>query len=498
MRWRRLFFIAVGMALAAPADWRAGPTVVEVWAQDPTPDPRLGAVNAILVPEAAAEANVGYERILFTWSHLQPEGPEDWNYFHTIPEEWLSQADDAGREVIGVLIGTPAWATDGLPSCGVPRGLELPIDDPGNLWAGFVRRAVEHYADRITHWVIWNEPEIPLGVKGTEWCGTVEEYYQLLKVGYLVAHEANPDVKVHMAGYSHFHDQSWLGNLLDIAMQDSSGPEHGYYFDVLPLHIYFQSWQVPNVISDTRATLESYGLDKPIWLNETNAVPDTDPQWPMSSSCWHISLDDQAGFLLQSFALALASGAERVALYQLIDRTLEPGGESYGVIRQDRSRRPAYDAYCLITTHYAGMVSASMIEEELFYLVTLDRGDQTTRVLWASTEVAISVAVPALAEEAILYSQSGESVALQPTDGQYVITLPGARCPDEDDDPGCPDHPACIIGGTTYLLIEAASGEAGAPWVVETDLVLTPTPSPAPSPTPTSPPPVTPTPLPTA
>jgi hypothetical protein len=487
--------MVVATALAMAAGWSAKPAAASVTAQEATPDPRFGAVGAIWAPEAAAEANVGYERILFTWSHLQPEGPEDWN-FHTIPEEWLAQAEEAGREVIAVLIGTPAWATDGLPTCGVPRGLELPLDDPGNLWARFVRMAVERYVGRITHWIIWNEPEIKPGSPGLQWCGTVEEYYLLMKVGYLAAHEANPNVKVHMAGYSHFHDKGWLSRLLDVAMLDSSGAEHGYYFDVVPLHIYFQSWQVPNVISETRATLQSYGLEKPIWVNETNAGPTEDPQWPLYRYCWQVTLDDQAGFLLQSFALALASGAERVAVYQWFDYGLEPGGEPYGVIRPDHTRRPAYDAYRLITTHYAGTISASVIVEDLFYQVTLDRGDQTTRVLWASTDVALSVAVPALAGEALLFSQLGENVAIQPSEGSYLITLPAARCPEED--PGCIyDHPACIIGGTTYLLVEAASGQAGAPSVVETGLLLTPTPTPSPTPTPTPTPTVTPRPRPT-
>jgi hypothetical protein len=119
-----------------------------VRAQPSPPDPRFGAVEAFRDPVAAAEAGVGWERILFYWSELQPNGPEDWNGYH-VPDEWLNLASIQGREVVGLLKHTPAWATDGLPGCSVPRGLDLPVDDPGNLWATFVRRVVGMYAGRI-------------------------------------------------------------------------------------------------------------------------------------------------------------------------------------------------------------------------------------------------------------------------------------------------------------------------------------------------------------
>ena len=67
---------------------------------------------------------------------------------------------------------------------GVPRGLYLPIDDPNNLWAAFVRKVVKRYAGRIDHWIIWNEPDIEPPDDGIQWGGTVADYYQLVKVAY--------------------------------------------------------------------------------------------------------------------------------------------------------------------------------------------------------------------------------------------------------------------------------------------------------------------------
>jgi len=465
-----------------------------VAAQDPPPDVRFGAVEAFRDPVAAAEAGVGWERILFYWSELQPNGAEDWNDYH-VPDEWLALAAAQGREVVGLLKNTPAWATDGLPDCGVPRGLDLPVDDPGNLWATFVRRVVGTYAGRIDRWIVWNEPDIVPPTYGHEWCGSIEEYYQLLKVAYLAAHQANPEVTIHLAGLTRWHDKTYLRHFLAFATQDSTSPEHGYYFDVVSLHIYFRTETVPQIINETRATLAAYGLNKPIWINETNAPPNSDPQWPMAAANYEISLEEQAGFLLQSFALALSAGAERIAVYKWLDNDLLPNYEPFGIIRPDFSHRPAFDAYRLITTHYASTVSAREDRHSLYTVVTLDRSDLTTRVLWARTEADATISAPALASQARLIDQTGAEQLIEPVDGQYTLTLPGARCADKR---------GCIIGGTTYLLVEET---ASAPPPAEAAETITPaptespatadhlgTPTPLPTRTPTSAPTHTPTP----
>jgi hypothetical protein len=485
----------------------AGPLCLRhVRAYPSPPDIRFGAVEAFWDHTSAAEAGVAWERILFYWSELQPNGPEDWNGYH-VQDVWLEWAAAEGREVVGLLKHTPAWATDGPPGCGVPHGLELPIDDPGNLWATFVRRIVSMYAGRINHWVIWNEPDIAPDTYGHEWCGSMEEYYRLLKVAYLAAHQANPDVIIHLAGMTYWHDRTYLRRFLTLVVQDPTAPEHGYYFDVVTLHIYFQTETVPYIINETRAALRACGLNKPVWVNETNASPDSDPQWPLVRPRWRVNLEEQAGFLLQSFALALSAGAERVAVYKWMDAGLPPGGEPFGVLRPDGSRRPAFEAYKLITTHYAGTITAREERHPLYIVVTLNRGNATTRVLWARTAAAATVSLPALAPQGRLIDQTGAERIIEPVNGLYSFTLPGARCADE--------YAGCIIGGTTYLLVENEEGQAAelpTPTPDEANMLadaLTPaatvelplptaTPTPTPTGTPVPSPTATPTPTPTA
>jgi hypothetical protein len=422
-------------------------------AQEGGRDSRFGAVEAFWDPQAAAEAGVAWERVLFYWSQLQPNGPDDWNTLH-VPDEWLQWAQAGGREVVGLLKNTPPWAAAGevMSEATPPRGLELPISDPGNLWATFVARVVAHYAPRGVHrWIVWNEPDISPGVYGEEWGGSVEDYYRLLKVAYQVIKQVDPAAQVHLAGLTFWHDPGWLRRFLAVATADPEGAANGYFFDVVSLHIYFQTDTVDYIVNEARAALNAHGMSKPIWINETNAPPDSDPLWPVTRPRWRVDLREQASFILQAHALGLAAGAQRIAVYKLIDAGLPPGGEPFGLLRPDHSRRPAFVAYQMVTEYFAGTVSARVTRDPLWAQVTLNRGGRTTRVLWARTDQPVALRVPALAAEALLVDQEANSQAIPAIEGLFELALPPARCVDA--------QAGCFIGGPTLLLIEDAPAE---------------------------------------
>jgi len=128
-------------------------------------------------------------------------------------------------------------------------------------------------------------------------------------------------------------------------------------------------------------------------------------------------------------------------------------------------------------------------------------------VLWARTAAAATVSLPALAPQGRLIDQTGAERIIEPVNGLYSFTLPGARCADE--------YAGCIIGGTTYLLVENEEGQAAelpTPTPDEANMLadaLTPaatvelplptaTPTPTPTGTPVPSPTATPTPTPTA
>ena len=101
--WRVLALLLLLTTLIAPA---------RVVAQPAPPDPRFGVVEAVVNPEAATELGAGYTRIILRWDVIQPGGPADWKPAN-VPDPMVAGELAAGREVVAVLIGTPAWAAAG-------------------------------------------------------------------------------------------------------------------------------------------------------------------------------------------------------------------------------------------------------------------------------------------------------------------------------------------------------------------------------------------------
>jgi hypothetical protein len=431
--------------------------VVSVCAQTAPPDPRFGVVESFRVPAAARDLNLGWERIIFYWSQLQRSGPDDeWNIFH-VEDGWLADAAANGRQVVGLIENTPAWATDGTPGIGVPRGLDLPIDDPNNLWAQFVRKLVQRYAGRVDHWIIWNEPDIEPPDDGVQFAGSVADYYQLVKVAYLVAKQENPNAVIHLAGLTYYHDivhkrVPYLQRYLDEARQDPSAAANHAYFDVATLHIYFNSDSVYDITQTIAGILGRNRLSQPIWINETNAAPSVDPLNPWLNPTRIVSLDQQADFIVHSFALSLAAGAQRVAVYKLVDiPAYDPGFPAFGLIRADGTHRPAYAALKMITTYFRDARQARLVRTGSTDLVTLDRGTQTTRVAWARGAATTTLTLPALASEGVIVNLDGSTQPISAVNGEYELILPAAKC----DDPNW----GCAIGGQPIILVEAAPAQ---------------------------------------
>ncbi len=461
-------------------------TVAEPTAMPRPLDDRFGVIESFEDPAAASRLRVGWTRVRFQWAEVQPGGPADWK--PPLDDEELAAELDAGREIVGLLIGIPDWARD---AGGVPRGLSLAHDDPRNSWAAFVGEVVTRYAGRIDRWIIWNEPDIgDPAAPGHTWDGDIEEFAQLQRTAYLATKEANPAAVVHLGAFTYFWDPGYFARFLDVMAADPAAAAHHYYFDVATAHLYFQPNAVYNILYAFRKVMDARGLNQPIWLVETNAPPMDDPYWIVDNWTLAVTLNEQAAFIPQAIAAALAAGVDRIAVYKLKDtpddRRANP--EPFGLIRWDNSRRPAYDAYRVAIQRLSGVTAAERERWDGVAQVRLEQEAQTTTVLFARLPWPQQARVTATAGTAELVNMWGQSETIEAEGGFFTVELPAALCTQTIAD-------YCMIGGTTYYLIQDR-GELLAPENMppeeEAEAPATPTatatePSPTATPSPTAP-----------
>ena len=438
----------------------------------PTFDPRFGVVDSFVNTDEATAAGVGWTRVFFRWDVVQPAGAFDWKPTN-VPDTFLDAEIAAGRDVVAVLIGTPAWATPQMTSTAVP---------PMEAWGDFVYKIATQYKGRINHWVVWNQPDItdPASSSHT-WDGNEEDYYRLLKEAYLKIKSVDPAMQVHLAGLTYTWDynrgdRQYLARLLDVIKADPQAAGENYYFDVATYHIYYSPRQILDILTDVHSILDSYGLgNKPVWINETNAPPSEDYIEPnLAATPFKITLEEQSAFVIQAFALGLAGGAERVAIYKMRSERSGDTVDPYGLLRSDNSRRPAFNAFRVVTTYFANAQKVTWVQMGSVYVVTLDRDGQTTTVLWNTATAPTMFTLNAIAPSALLVDERGNQQTITANDRIYTLALPGAFCSNKPD---------CFIGGAPRLIVEAGSPDQRAPLLP----VLTSTPTPSPLPATTTP-----------
>ncbi|MBK7216658.1 MAG: hypothetical protein IPH95_06230 [Candidatus Promineofilum sp.] len=442
-----LLLLLAALAVARPAQAQRTPTPepTRQTGVERSGDRRFGVIESFEDPAAADRLGATWTRARFQWAEVQPDGPAQWE--PPLDDEALDAELAAGREVVGLLIGIPDWARDRR---GLPRGLSLPAGDPDNTWGVFVAEAVGRYAGRIDRWIIWNEPDIDdPDAPGHTWDGDIEQFAQLQRVAYLAAKEANPDAVIHLGAFTYFWDPGYFDRFLDVLAADPDAAANDFYFDAATAHLYFQPNAVYNVLYAFRQVMADHGLDKPIWLVETNAPPMNDPYWVVPNWTLAVSLGEQAAFIPQALAAALSAGAERVAVYKLKDtagdRVANP--EPFGLMRWDESRRPAFDTYRVAIRLLGDVTAAERQRWDAVGQVRLTQPGQTTTVLFARLPDSQTVRVPATADTAEWVSMWGGREEIEAEDGYFTVELPGALCRQTIAD-------YCMIGGTTYYLIQ--------------------------------------------
>ncbi len=234
-----------------------------------------------------AEAGFHWIRQEFTWEDIEIHGKGDFVDRRNDPagiDAWakydqiVDLAEHYGLEIIARLSNPPAWSR----AAGNAAGAFAPPDDLSD-YGDFVTTAVARYAGRVTHFQIWNEPNIY--PEWGEYPVNPEAYTELLCHAYRRAKEANPQAVIlsgalaptlELSGRG-FNDLVFLQRMYDAGAADC--------FDILSMQGY-GLWsgptdhrQRPTHINYARNVLvrdlmvQNGDEHKAIWISEMNWNP---------------------------------------------------------------------------------------------------------------------------------------------------------------------------------------------------------------------------------
>jgi hypothetical protein len=275
----------------------------------------------------------------------------------------LGQLAGRGIGIIGMLLTTPTQYRD--PGCvayakssGQPEYWCAPTDM--DAYAQWAARVVERYdgdghrdapgSPRVAAWEIWNEPD-----KDGTWLpqANPDAYAVMLRKAHDAIKAADPTALVLNGGVYIFDavgEGGFMNRVVELAGWDS--------FDVLSIH----PWLIdhapdnPSLINrrerfdvtvpgriELAKAWAAQGGGKPVWVTEVG--------WSTcGGACpgeFAKSEDQQASYMVRTFALAAAAGVQHVSYFQLEDK-FNGGQQPWGpaaILNDDLSPKAAYLAY---------------------------------------------------------------------------------------------------------------------------------------------------------
>lgn len=325
---------------------------------------------------------------LGNWCDIQKtRGSYSWessdNEFRSVLEQGLTP--------LPILGYTPGWA-----SSGAKEEVSAPPKDILD-YATFVGAVAKRYEGKIPCYEIWNEPDIGF------WSGTVADYADLLKTGYIAAKQADPKCQIVFGGMAGVN-LPFLRSVYEFGGRD--------FFDIMAVHPYQwgtefnDEWFVKQLL-DLREMMDKQGdQHKEIWLTEFG--------W--STGDKGITEEIQARLLTQGLVTAMTlqkMGVTRTFWFCVKDW----GGPGYGLLRPDGSKKPAYNAYSVLTktlrnADYAGKID---LGQDVRCHVFRDRKSKSAiAAIWAPKETTVTMPGKTPSE---IIDHLGNEVALK-TSGQ--------------------------------------------------------------------------------
>lgn len=227
--------------------WRYvdGPAPESWWCQPPNCSPeQLPRTKIDTDLQLARQLGVNHIRVEFPWRFIETQrGVYDWTRADLI----VSEAQFYGVQLQPVVVYSPTWVGD-------PTAAPNPTD-----FRDFMSTLVGRYHATISHWELWNEPDLD-----KYWSAGEQAYVQSILIpGYQGVKAADPSAQVILGGPS-TASADWLEGIYQFGGGDS--------FDIMAWHVY---GDVGAVLGSANTALDvlaaHHQASKPLWIGEYGA-----------------------------------------------------------------------------------------------------------------------------------------------------------------------------------------------------------------------------------
>lgn len=241
--------------------------------------------------DAVSQTGATWLRVVFDAFRIETaKGQFDWTY----PDLLVNSARKHNLKVLVVVSFAPDWSRPAGAPFSAP-----PTDDED--FADFAAATAQRYADRVSHWEIWNEPN------ATEYLtfagDTATRYTALLKAAYSAIKKVQPNSTVITGGLSRAGQTT---PPVFVERMYSAGAQG--YFDAVAMHPYvspagitadpYNGW---TDVARVHAIMVAHGDGgKSIWLTELGA--------PTAAGPDGVSQQEQAKQITDVLAAAASTG----------------------------------------------------------------------------------------------------------------------------------------------------------------------------------------------
>jgi hypothetical protein len=418
-----------------------------------------GADGTAELTRLGREAGGEWAREELSWANIETtkKGEYHWKHYDT----HIKMLADAGYNIMGIVLTTPGWARVG--DCKSREGVtEEYWCPPGNAqdFGDFMGAIVERYdgdgnadapgSPRVDAWQIWNEPSTR-----QTWPGSPTEYGNILAKGYAAAKAANPNAIVATGGVYLYDgmgtDPSDGLPFLNEAI--AAVPAAAQSFDVLAIHPYmptaapdepviFSPISMWGRITTAQQWLSENASGRPLWISEVG--------WstcePSESGCnpdVSKSEDQQANYLVRTYAIALAKGVQHVNYFQLEDKFDGGTGRLWAKASvldtkgTDYRKKLAYTAYRVMAEQLSGATFDGYGEhntftyehnvqnpQDLYHLRFAKDNGEVVEVLWHNTAPQRVMLSPRSGYTAQVITRDGAATPLTAATEQLVGEQP--------------------------------------------------------------------------